>query len=347
MATRKQRPGRFTASGGNKYRGALGSLLSGLTGADELTPVAPEDVPYSDSSFDANTQQRFKPAHPVLDALFNQGKAGDLASQTNIQQIIADKGAARQLATEKASTSILTDRAKQMAEIENQKILDLFQKKTPLEQADLLKRLQLGFTAGQGVYPNEENANTLNTLTTKPKLKEVFSNIEAADARNILDVDKTAVESKKLQASAPFDISTAGIQAQSGQKQAQENLSQFPATSAYGREKLATERQTLPMNTTAIELENLRRRMFLTGNGMTYFDISTGKPVFQGPKAAIDTQLMQQLKPTNISPSTGVSPRSTGVSAQEGTSPYLDSDGVWKINVGGRIIVLKQPPTGQ
>src|ERR1044071_5340311 len=82
----------------------LGGIL-GAAGGDEVSPVAPGDVPFTDSSFDARTQVRFKPTHPILN-LLSGGEGSTLANRLNIQQALTGPEDARVIQRAKQLTDI-------------------------------------------------------------------------------------------------------------------------------------------------------------------------------------------------------------------------------------------------
>jgi len=83
-------------------RGLVGVLGAAGGEGGGVEPIAPEDVPYTDASFDANTQTRFQPSSGFKDFL-SGGRGSAQAGALNAQQIIADQQHGINLADEIAA----------------------------------------------------------------------------------------------------------------------------------------------------------------------------------------------------------------------------------------------------
>src|SRR5205814_5371396 len=82
MARKQIQPRSRQGGGGFDW----GQFFSNI-GGGSVEPVEPGDVPYTDPTFDARTQVRFKPQHPVLNFL-SGGRGTAEANQLNTGQIL-------------------------------------------------------------------------------------------------------------------------------------------------------------------------------------------------------------------------------------------------------------------
>lgn len=178
------------------------STLFGEAGGASVTPVEPGNVPYTDPTFDARTQVRFKPEHPILNVL-SGFKGTGRANALNTEQIVNAAADAQQ-------TAALKERQANQSAIQLKALAtENFIKHTgvlPEERPDLYKRYVSEYATklmGLGEAETEEataKAKTGKTVEeqTGTTLEQTFperlaaSKLQSMAAKNVANTAVTA-----------------------------------------------------------------------------------------------------------------------------------------------------------